>query len=304
MHTHFKQSLLLTTVFLSSLTVQADLSVFACEPEWQALVTEIAPKAKVYSATTAKQDPHHIQARPSLIAKIRQADLLVCSGAELEAGWLPVLQQRSGNPNIQSKDKGVFFAADHVDTIGKVENPSPTMGDVHPEGNPHLHLDPYRIEQLANALTQRMGDIDPDNKAEYQKNLKRFTERWRKQITLWEEQAKPLKGLNVMTYHTSFDYLLGWLGIHVSGDLEPKPGIPPSAQHLNNLLQKTKKTPVNIIIYASYQNKKPAEWLSGQTKIPSVELPISIGGNEQSTDLFSLYDSLIHQLLGAIPTQS
>ncbi|WP_257254965.1 metal ABC transporter solute-binding protein, Zn/Mn family, partial [Endozoicomonas sp. SESOKO3] len=112
------------------------LTVFACEPEWAALSEAIAPEAKVYTATTARQDPHHIQARPGLISKMRKADIVVCSGAELETGWLPVLQMKSANPKVQTGDKGLFFAADQVETIGKLEKVDPTMGDVHPEGNP------------------------------------------------------------------------------------------------------------------------------------------------------------------------
>ncbi|WP_062259993.1 metal ABC transporter substrate-binding protein [Endozoicomonas arenosclerae] len=276
---------------------QAALTVFACEPEWAALSEEIAPGATVYSATTAKQDPHHIQARPGLISKMRKADIVVCSGAELEVGWLPALQMKSANPKVQSRKQGLFFAADQVDTIGKLEKVDPTMGDVHPEGNPHLHLDPYRMEKIAQSLAERMAALDPANKDEYLANAKKFSENWEHHIKRWEKEAAPLKGKNLVTYHSNFDYFLQWLGVNVVGDLEPKPGLPPSSQHLASLLSMSKKTHIDAIVYASYQDKKGADWLSQKAGVPAMELPMSVGGSEQSKNLISLYDDLIKKLL-------
>ncbi|WP_257291111.1 metal ABC transporter solute-binding protein, Zn/Mn family [Endozoicomonas sp. ONNA1] len=273
------------------------LTVFACEPEWAALSEAIAPEAKVYTATTARQDPHHIQARPGLISKMRKADIVVCSGAELETGWLPVLQMKSANPKVQTGDKGLFFAADQVETIGKLEKVDPTMGDVHPEGNPHLHLDPYRVEKVTRALAERMAELDPGNRDQYKANAKKFSERWEANIERWEKVAAPLKGKNLVTYHSNFDYLLEWLGVNVVGDLEPKPGLPPSSRHLASLLELSKKTSIDAIIFASYQDKKGADWLSQRAGVPAKELPMTIGGSEQSVDLISLYDDLIQKLL-------
>lgn len=273
------------------------LTVFACEPEWAALSEAIAPGAKVYTATTARQDPHHIQARPGLISKMRKADIVVCSGAELETGWLPVLQMKSANPKVQTGDKGLFFAADQVETIGKLEKVDPTMGDVHPEGNPHLHLDPYRVEKVTRALAERMAELDPGNSDEYLANAKKFSESWEANIERWEKVAAPLKGKNLVTYHSNFDYLLEWLGVNVVGDLEPKPGLPPTSRHLASLLELSKKTSIDAIIFASYQDKKGADWLSHRAGVPAKELPMTVGGSEQSVDLISLYDDLIQKLL-------
>ncbi|WP_448215211.1 metal ABC transporter substrate-binding protein [Endozoicomonas sp. 2B-B] len=289
--------LLLASALAFPASSHGALTVFACEPEWAALSEELATDTKVYTATTARQDPHHIQARPGLISKIRKADIVVCSGAELETGWLPVLQMKSANPKIQTGDKGLFFAADQVETIGKLEKVDPTMGDVHPEGNPHLHLDPYRLQKIALALAERMAELDPGNKDEYLANAKKFSEVWETNIKRWEKEAAPLKGKNLVTYHSNFDYLLEWLGVNVVGDLEPKPGLPPSTRHLASLLELSKKTSIDAVVYASYQDKKGADWLSQKAGVPATELPMTVGGSKQSKDLISLYDDLIQKLL-------
>lgn len=275
------------------------LNILTCEPEWKALAEIIAPNSKIYSATTALQDPHHIQARPGLIAKMRNANLAICSGAGLEAGWLPLLQMKSANPNVQNDHDGMFFAADQVETIGKLEHVSPVMGDVHPEGNPHLHLDPYRILGIARSLANRMAKIDPENAFQYQRNAGQLEQEWQTNIERWEKKAKPLQGINVVAYHTSFEYLFQWLGINMAGNLEPKPGLPPSGKHLSRLVKLAESKKIDAVVYASYQDESGAEWLSKKTGAPVVRLPMSIDGDAESANLVQLYDSLINKLLKA-----
>ncbi|AMO58780.1 zinc ABC transporter substrate-binding protein [Endozoicomonas montiporae] len=276
------------------------LNILTCEPEWKALAQQIAPHSKVYSATSALQDPHHIEARPGLIAKMRKADLVICSGADLEVGWLPLLQMKSANTKVQKGKDGMFYAAEQIDTIGKVKNVNPTMGDVHPEGNPHFHLDPYRLLTVANALAKRMVKIDPDNAQLYKKNISQFDEQWQKNIRKWEQEAQPLKGIQVVAYHTSFEYLFQWLGISMVGDLEPKPGLPPSGKHLSRLLKLAKDKKIDAVVYASYQDKSGAEWLSKKIGVPAIKLPMSINGSDNSQSLAKLYDDLINKLLKAV----
>ena len=275
------------------------LNILTCEPEWKALAEHIAPDSKIYSATSALQDPHHVEARPGLIAKMRKADLAICSGADLEVGWLPLLQMKSANTKVQNGKEGMFYAAEQIDTIGKVKNVNPTMGDVHPEGNPHFHLDPYRLLTVANALAARMEKIDPTHAKTYKKNIKQFDEQWQKNIKQWEQEAKPLKGMQVVAYHTSFEYLFQWLGISMVGDLEPKPGLPPSGKHLSRLLKLAKDTRIDAVVYASYQDKSGAEWLSKKIGVPAIKLPMSINGSDNSQSLKHLYDDLINKLLKA-----
>jgi zinc/manganese transport system substrate-binding protein len=303
MHINFKQSLylgLVTIATLSSLytrSAQAELNVFACEPEYGALIQTLAPKAKVYSATTALQDPHQVQARPSLIAKMRQADLVVCAGADLEIGWLPMLQMKASNAEILSTENGLFFATDHVDTLDKLTQVDRSMGDVHAKGNPHVHFDPQLFLKVAQALTEKLKQLDEVNSDAYRQHLQDFSLRWQAASQEWVAKAAGLKGQKVIAYHTSFRYLFNWLGIEQVGDLEPKPGLPPSTSHLVKLIERAKQGDVSAIVMASYQDERGAMWLGERAELPVIILPMSIGGNEQSTDLFSLYDSVITLLL-------
>lgn len=276
----------------------AELNVFACEPEYAALAKELAPTANIYSATTALQDPHQVQARPSLIAKMRQADLVVCAGADLEVGWLPMLQMKSANAKVQSTQKGLFFAADHIETLDKLASVDRSMGDVHAQGNPHLHFDPMRLLQVATALTSKMAQLDPASEAHYQQSLADFTARWQAAIPRWEEQAKGLQGKKVIAYHSSFRYLFNWIGIEQVADLEPKPGLAPTSGHLASLLTRAEQGDILAVVVASYQDERGAKWLGEKAYLPVLMLPMSVGGNDSSKDLFSLYDSVISLLNG------
>ncbi len=293
------KALTLTLALGTANSAVAGLNIFACEPEYAALAKELAPDARIYSATTAMQDPHQVQARPSLIAKMRQADLAVCAGADLEIGWLPMLQMKSANAKVRSTDQGLFFAAEQIDTLDQMSSVDRSMGDVHAKGNPHLQFDPRRLLGVAEALTQKLTQIDPDSSAEYKANYANFSERWNQAIPRWEEKAKPLQGKKVIAYHSSFKYLYNWLGLEQVADLEPKPGIPPSSSHLAGLLNRAKQGDILAIIIASYQSERGADWLGERADLPVIVLPMSVGGNDDSVDLFSLYDSAIDLLLAA-----
>jgi zinc/manganese transport system substrate-binding protein len=279
--------------------VFAKPKVFACEPEWGAMVTELAgDKVDLSVGTTALQDVHQIEAKPSLIAKVRQADLIACTGSELEVGWLPQLLKQSGNAKVASGN-GYFMASEQVPTLEKPSAVDRANGDVHPRGNPHVQLDPYRMLKIAKALDARLVALDPANAATYQQRLADFTNRWQAAIKRWEAKAAPLKGKKVVVHHISWVYLNTWLGLQQIGALEPKPGVPPTSGHLSSLIATTKAQGTYAIIAAAYQDPKPAKWLSDRTGVPVVVLPFTVGGDAQSKDLFGLYDSTIDKLLGA-----
>lgn len=293
----------LITVILLCLMAQpvlAEVRVFACEPEWTALVEELAgDQARVYTATTAKQDVHHIQARPSLIAKLRRADLLVCAGAELESGWLPVLLRQAGNRKVQPGQPGHFEAVMQVERLETPTNLDRSQGDVHASGSPHVHLDPHRLATIAKALTKRLAQIDPDNAAHYQQRAREFDGRWQQAIQGWEQRAAPLKGVPVVTHHKAWVYLFDWLGLRETATLEPKPGLPASAAHLAKLKRQLTTQPARMVIRAAYQGDRASQWLNRQTGIPMVMLPYTVGGTEQAKDLFSLFDDTLDRLLAA-----
>lgn len=286
--------LLLASVMLaSSSSAFAQLNIFACEPEYASLVKELAPSARIYSATTAMQDPHLVQARPSLIAKMRQADLVICAGADLEIGWLPMLQMKAANARVRNTDNGLFYAADHIDTLDKVANVDRSMGDVHAAGNPHLHFSPQRMLTVAKALTAKLSQLDEEQKAHYQDNLSRFTVRWLEASENWSKSSANLKGMKVIAYHSSFRYLFDFLGIEQVADLEPKPGLPPTSGHLASLLKRAKQGDISTIVLASYQDDRGANWLAKRANLPVTVLPLSVGGDKHSDTLFSLFDNVI-----------
>jgi zinc/manganese transport system substrate-binding protein len=276
----------------------AALNILACEPEWGALAKEIGgDRVSVYAAITALQDPHRIEARPSLIARARNADLMICTGAELEIGWVPLLQTQSGNPKIQAGQPGFFEAASVVPLLERPARLDRSLGDVHPSGNPHIHLDPRNIERVAAALDDRMAQLDPAQASYYQERQKQFLARWREAMARWEKSAAPLKGLPLVVYHKDLSYLISWLGMREVGSLEPKPGLPPSTAHLTQLLEQLKRTPARAVLRSAYNDPRPAEWLAGQARIPAVLLPYTVGGTDKAKDLFGLYEDTLDRLL-------
>jgi len=273
------------------------LQVFACEPEWGSLLHELGGDAvQVDVGTSALQDVHVIEAKPSLIAKVRRADLVVCSGADLEVGWLPQLIRQAGNPKVAS-GAGYFLASDQITTLEKPSKLDRSEGDIHPQGNPHFQLDPYRVLAIAKALDARLVQLDAAHAAAYQQHLADFSTRWQTAIKNWETKAAPLKGRKVVVHHLSWIYLLQWLGMEQIGALEPKPGVPPTSAHLASLIELTKSSHTLAIIRAAYQDTKPGDWLAEQTGVPAVTLPFTVGGDDQAKDLFGLFDSTIDKLL-------
>ncbi len=277
---------------------QASVQVFACEPEWAALAGEIGgANVETTSATNALQDPHYIQARPSLIAAVRKADLLICSGSGLEDGWLPVLLRKGNNPKIQPGQPGHLTASQYVNRLDIPAVLDRAQGDLHAQGNPHIQTDPRNIALVARVVAQRLQQIDPANAEAYRGNLAAFEEKWNAAIAKWQEQAAPLRGERVVLHHRSWVYLDNWLGLVEEATLEAKPGVPPSAAHLNELLAQLKASPAALIIRAPYQDPQPSEWLTRQTGIPNAALPFTVGGTPDATDLYSLFDVTIRILL-------
>jgi len=290
--------LLALLLFASSWPALAALNVFACTPEWGALAKELGgDKANVYTATTALQDPHRIEARPSLIARARSTDLMVCTGAELEIGWVPLLQTQSGNPKIQAGQPGYFEAASVVPLLEKPARLDRSMGDVHPGGNPHIHLDPRNVAKVATALGERMAALDPREAAYYRDRTKSFLERWEQARSRWEKQAMPLKGMPLVVYHKNMTYMIHWLGMREVGNLEPKPGLPPSTAHLSELLANLQRQPAKAVVRSAYNDPRPGEWLAERAKVPAVTLAYTVGGTPEAKDLFSLYDDTLARLL-------
>ena len=282
-------------------SAQANLNVFACEPEWAALATEIGgDKVSVYAATTGGQDPHQVQARPSLIAKARAADISICTGAELEIGWLPQIIQQTSNSKIRPGAPGAFEASSFVNLQEVPSRLDRAEGDIHAAGNPHIQTNPNNILAVAKPLADRFAQLDPANAQTYAARLADFTMRWQAALVKWQTQAAPLKGAPIAVEHQSWIYLENWLGLKRVIALEPKPGVPPSAGYLAEVVGTLQKTPAKMVIRAAYEDERPAQFISDKAHIPTVTLPYTVGGTPGAKDLFSLYDDTLNRLLSAL----
>lgn len=277
------------------------LNVLACEPEWAALaVTLGGDSVNVHSATTYQQDPHHIQARPSLIAKARRADVLICSGAELEVGWLPVLLKKSGNPKIQLGKPGHFMATDYVRLLGKRERVDRSEGDVHASGNPHVHLEPERMKIISAHFAQRLAQLLPTHRENIEANHAKLVQAIDSALQPLQASIEQLKGTTWIVHHDNWSYLFEWLHLDKLAELEPKPGVPPSTGHLSQLLKQLEGNDAAGIIYASYQDERPARWLRKRTDIPAVSLPLTIDNWQDHQAIPQFFTTLVETLSSTV----
>ncbi len=304
-HIFFTILTVFSSLFLAPGSADAKVRVFACEPEWASLAQSIGGNlVEAYSATHAAQDPHYIRARPSLIAKMRRADLIICSGAGLEEGWLPVLLQKAGNTKAQHGGPNFLLAANLVPLLETPVTLDRSMGDMHAQGNPHVHLNPHNIPPIATAIVERLKVIDGANLTTYEQNYETFLARWIAATSRWESEASDLKGRRIVTHHKSWTYLIDWLELKLVNTLEPKPGIPPNSSHLEQLLAQVNEAPVLAIVRSPYAPDQGSKWLSGKTGIPEAILPFTVGGEDEVTDLFSLFERTLDIFDGAVDAKS
>jgi len=286
----------------AAIPAQAAIKVLATTADWGALAAELGgDRVNVYTATGALQDVHRVDAKPSLVARARTADLLVANGAELEIGWLPILVRESGNRRIQPDSPGYFEAAAQVGLLEKPARLDRAMGDIHSQGNPHIQLDPHNVARVAKALTARLAEIDAPNAAYYQERGAAFDARWSEAIARWESRAAALKDIPVVVMHRDQVYLCNWLGLREVAAIEPKPGVPPSAGYLGQLVSQLSAAPARMILRNAYNDPKAADWLSQRTDTPVVMLPFSVGGTPGARDLFGLFDDTLTRLLAVTP---
>jgi zinc/manganese transport system substrate-binding protein len=297
MNAHSKLLLVLFCAAFAAPAIAA-VNVFATVPEWGALAEELGgDKVRVYTATNALQDPHHVEAKPSLIARARGADLVVATGAELEVGWLPLVLLQAGNPKVQPGKPGYLEAASFVTTLEKPARLDRADGDVHPAGNPHIQTDPRNVARVAVPLAAKLAELDPSNAAYYQARYKAFAERFDAAIANWEKQAAPLAGVPIIVQHKAFTYLIAWLRMKEVAALEPKPGVEPTVAHLSEVLASLSRQPAKMVIRAAYQGDRASLWIAERAKVNAVMLPFTVGGDAAAKDLFALYDDTIARLL-------
>jgi zinc/manganese transport system substrate-binding protein len=283
-----------------ALPAHAALKVLATTADWGALTSELGgDKVNVYTATSALQDVHQVDAKPSLVARARTADLVVANGAELEIGWLPVLLRESGNARVQPGAPGFFEAASAVRLVDVPTKVDRSMGDIHALGNPHLQLDPRNVAAVAKALSARLAELDAANAEYYQARGADFQARWAEAMARWDGAAAALKGTPVVVIHKDQAYLARWLGLNQVAAIEPKPGVPPSAGYLAELVSTLSANRPKMILRNAYNDPKAADWLANKIGVPVVTLPFSVGGTPEAKDLFGLFDDTLRRLQAA-----
>ncbi|MCG8422092.1 MAG: metal ABC transporter substrate-binding protein [Proteobacteria bacterium] len=265
----------LFAAFAAPQSARAELSVVATVPDLAALVKEVGgSKVSVTALSLATQDPHWVDAKPSLVLKVNQADLLVAVGVQLEVGWLPVLQSGARNSRIQRSGAGFLECAAHVELLEVPRVPvNRSMGDVHPGGNPHFLYDPRQARACASAIASKMAALDPDNATAYHKNLAEFGRRLDRARQQWEKRMDRHRGTSVVTYHRSWVYLTKWLGLVEVATLEPKPGIPPSPGHLAKVIRLARSKQVKLLFQEAYYPSRTGNLVADKIGARLVSLP-------------------------------
>src|SRR5450432_606651 len=290
-------ALLLTT----SLTTHAKINVVATLPDFAALASEIGgDKVDVTVLAKPTEDPHFVDARPSFVVKLRQADVLIDGGAELEIGWLPPLLQNARNPKIEAGKPGRVEASEGIRLMEVPATLTRAAGDVHAMGNPHFMVDPIIAKAVAQHIANSFAAVDPPNAAAYQANYKKFEATINAKLQEWGVKLLPFKGQSLVAYHNSWVYFAHRFGFDISVFLEPKPGIPPSPSHLAEVIAQMKAQKIKAIIVEPYHNRKIAEKVAQETGAKVVDFAQFPGALPDTDSYVTLMDTLVNRLVAAL----
>ena len=284
---------LIAAALLSPIAAEAKkLNVVTSTTDLAALTQEVGgDKVNVESIAKGYQDPHFVEAKPSFLLKLRQADLLIAVGLQLEIGWLPPLITQSGNPRIQVGAQGYLDASQFAEIL---EIPQGTVtraeGDVHPLGNPHYWLDPDNGRRIARGIANKLADMDTADSAFFQQRFQDFEKRLLAAEQKWDAEMKPYRGRKVVTYHRSLPNFAKHFGLDVIGYVEPRPGIPPTPSHTLELIQLMKRENCKIILVEPYFDLKTPQSIARETGAQVVVYLPSVGGVKEVTTYFQLFD--------------
>ncbi len=264
-------------------------------------------RVEAASLSRGIQDPHFVDANPTLAVRLRQADLLMDVGLDLEIGWLPPLVNQSRNPDIQPGGKRRLTAASAVSVMEVPQGPvDRSMGDLHPAGNPHFMSDPRRVEKIAAAIAAKLGELDPAGAQAYQARLAGFQRRLETSSARWRAELAPQKGKRIIAHHNSLTYFLDWAGLRAAGYLEPKPGIPPPPSHLAELVGVVKADGVRAIFLENFYDERSADILAKHSGARVVAIPGDVGGFKDERgvldpkDWFEYMGALVKLVTGAL----
>ncbi len=291
------RKLFLTVLLLTAFATPAfaGVNVVATLPWIGSLAKEIGrDMIKVDVLVKSSQDAHTIEAKPSMILAARKADIIMYDGLDLEVGYLPLIIESSKNPRLMPGKPGNFDCSQFITVLEKPTTVDRSMGDVHPLGNPHYHFSPSRVLRVAQGMARSLADVDKTNADFYLANYKAFVERVNKKEKEW--RTVPLKGKKYVAYHKYFEYLADEFGLQFIGYMEPKPGIPPSAAHIEELIELMKKEKPEAILVTPAIGKDEADSLSSKTGVKVIVLPHDVGSLPGTDDLVSFWDRTITSL--------
>lgn len=296
-----KKFLLLCFALLTPSLVQAKLKVVATLPVLGDLTREVGgDRVEVTTLARGNQDPHFLDAKPTFAAALNGADMLVHGGLDLEIGWLPPLLVQSRNGKIQPNTPGDVNTSLGIQVLEVPRTAvDRSMGDVHPLGNPHTWLDPRNGKLIAANIYQHLAKLDPEGQSYYEGRLKDFLSRLDKKIAEWQPITAGFQGQKVLTYHKSFSYFVAWSGLEVAATIEPKPGIPPSSRHVDELLKQIPADKVQLIMAESFYPKKVPAFLAEKANIPYLMLP-SDTDDQGIQGYIELIDYLVQGVQGAL----
>lgn len=278
------------------------LNVVATIPDFGAIAQEIGgDKVKVTTICRGTEDAHFVDARPSFIRVLNQADVLLEGGAELEVGWLPPLLNSARNPKILADAPGHVILSRGIRLLEVPTGPiDRSMGDVHPLGNPHFWGDPANGRIMAATLAEAFGKLDATDAAQFQANLAQFQQRLDAKLVEWTKALEPYRGTKVVTYHKSFDYFLARFGFELAGTVEPKPGIEPSPSYISGLIPRLKAGGVKLILIEPFRPRRTPEYLAKEIGAKLVVMPEKVGGHEKVKDYLGLFDYDVAQIATAL----
>jgi zinc/manganese transport system substrate-binding protein len=282
----------IASLFSPSMSAAKKLNVITATTDLAALAQEVGgDKINVESLARGYQDPHFVEAKPSYLLKLRQADLLVIVGLQLEIGWLPPLITQSGNARIQVGASGYLDASQFAEILEIPQGAiTRAMGDVHPLGNPHYWLDPDNGRRVAKGIAVKLGEMDPQDASYFQQRDQDFERRLAEADKKWQADMRPFHGRKVVTYHNSAPNFAKHFGLDVVGFVEPRPGIPPTPSHTLDVINMMKRDHVKVIMVEPYFDRKTPDSIARETGGTVVEYLPSVGGVKEVTTYFQLFD--------------
>lgn len=287
---------LISLIFTSSVFAD-ELNVVTTYPYIASIVEQVGKdRVNVFALANCEWDPHTIIPKPSFIAKLRKADVLIINGAQLEIGWLPPLMRQANNPKIQVGRRGILDLSKHVELIDVPASISRAQGDVHPDGNPHFHLDFMNIPKISTAIANKLSEIDPTNKSTYEQNNNSFLEKFSEKEKEWTSKLEKLRGMKVIEYHKIYDYLLRRVGFQLVGTVEPVPGISPTSRHIESLEKIISSNEVKFILQDVYHPDDASKFLSSKYKIKLITIPHDFRATSSTNSIFEFYDEIVRRL--------